>query len=81
MLICWRKERILNGELDRMITSQVKKIMIAKKVTMAQLAYDAGIAGETIRRARGDEIRCCRLETLEAIAKALHVRIRDLFKE
>jgi len=81
MLLYWCKKRILNGEQDRMITSQVKKIMIAKKVTMAQLANDAGIAGETIRRARGDEIRLCRLETLEAIAKALHVRIRDLFKE
>ena len=64
-----------------MIKSHVKAIMIAKKVTMAQLANDAGIAVETLRRARGDEIRLCRMETLEAIAKALNVKIRDLFKE
>lgn len=64
-----------------MIKSQVKKIMLAKNVTMAQLANEAGIAVETIRRARGDEIRLCRLETLEAIAKALRVKIKDLYKE
>ena len=64
-----------------MIKSQVKKIMLAKNVTMAHLANDAGIAVETIRRARGDEIRLCRLETLEAIAKALRVKIKDLYKE
>ena len=64
-----------------MIKSQVKKIMLEKNVTMAQLATDAGIAVETIRRARGNEIRLCRLETLDAIARALHVKIKDLYKE
>lgn len=64
-----------------MIKSQVKKIMLAKNVTMVHLANDAGIAVETIRRARGDEIRLCRLETLAAIAKALRVKTRDLYKE
>jgi DNA-binding Xre family transcriptional regulator len=67
--------------MGRMIKSQLKEIMQSKGVTMTQLANDAGIAIETIRRARGDEIRLCRLETLEAIAKALKVKISDLFKE
>lgn len=48
---------------------------------MAKLAADSGIAIETIRRARGSEIRFCRLETLEAIAEALGIRIIDLFEE
>jgi DNA-binding Xre family transcriptional regulator len=63
------------------IKSHLKEIMLSKGVTMAQLAKDAGIAIETIRRARGDDIRLCRLETLEAIAAALNVSIRDLFEE
>lgn len=48
---------------------------------MAQLSHDAGVAIETIRRARGEEIGLCRLDTLEAIAKALNVKIVDLFEE
>jgi DNA-binding Xre family transcriptional regulator len=72
---------IRNGEQRIMIKSHVKKIMIAKKVTMAQLANEAGIAVETIRRARGNDIRLCRMETLDAIAKALRVKIKDLYKE
>ncbi len=48
---------------------------------MAKLASDSGVAIETIRRARGDEIRLCRLETLKAIAEALSTKITDLFDE
>ena len=64
-----------------MIKSRLKKIMESKGVTLAQLAHDTGLAIETIRRARGDEIRLCRLETLATIAKALRVRISNLYKE
>jgi DNA-binding Xre family transcriptional regulator len=63
------------------IKSRLKWIMQKKGLTMAKLAQDSGVAIETIRRARGDELRLCRMETLEAIAKALNVRIRDLFEE
>lgn len=64
-----------------MIKSRLKKIMQTKGITMAQLASDANVSIETIRRARDDEIRLCRLETLDAIARALKVKIRDLFTE
>lgn len=67
--------------MERMIKSRLKEIMQSKGVTMAQLANDTGLAIETIRRARRDEIRLCRLETLATIAKALNVRIGNLFKE
>jgi DNA-binding Xre family transcriptional regulator len=63
------------------IKSRLKEIMKSKGVTMAQLANDAGVAIETIRRARGDGIRLCRLGTLRAIAEALSVGIMDLFDE
>jgi DNA-binding Xre family transcriptional regulator len=67
--------------MELMIKSRLKKIMESKGVTMAKLANDSGIAIETIRRARGDQIKLCRLETLKAIAEELNVRVVDLFKE
>jgi len=63
------------------IKSKLKELMEIHGVSIAKLSHDAGIAIETIRRARGDEIRLCRLETLESVAKALNVRIADLFEE
>ena len=64
-----------------MIKSRLKKIMESKGISMARLANDSGIAIETIRRARGDQIKLCRLETLKVIAEALRVQVVDLFKE
>jgi len=55
--------------------------MESKGISMARLANDSGIAIETIRRARGDQIKLCRLETLKVIAEALRVQVVDLFKE
>lgn len=63
------------------IKSKLKDIMESKGISIAKLASDSGVAIETIRRARDYEIRLCRLETLEAIAKALGIRIKDLFEE
>jgi len=67
------------------ITSNVKKIMAAKGVTIKQLAQATGLAEETIQRARrgGDrnQLGSCSLLTLETIAQALGVRVKDLFDE
>ncbi len=50
-------------------------------VTIQGLATDANLAERTIKRLRGNEFRQCRMETLEAIASALDVRVKDLFEE
>ncbi len=64
-----------------MIKSNVKELMEAKGVTYVMLEEKTKLSSQTITRARGDMIRECRLSTLELIAKALDVKIRDLFSE
>lgn len=64
-----------------MIKSNIKKLMEEKGITYAVIEKATGFSSQTITRARGEMIRECRLSTLEAIAKALGVRICDLFEE
>jgi DNA-binding Xre family transcriptional regulator len=52
-----------------------------KKVSVRALQEQTGRALETLQRARGPLIRECRLSTLEAIAGALGVKVKDLFEE
>lgn len=64
-----------------MIVSKVRELMEAKDKTIAALADETGLAMETVKRARDARISQCRVETLEAIARALGVRVVDLFEE
>lgn len=64
-----------------MLVGKVKEIMEAKGKTIAALSQDTGLAMETIKRARDARVGQCRLSTLEAIAKALGVKVTDLFEE
>lgn len=68
-----------------MIVSKVKKIMEEKGVTLKQLVQMTGLAEETIMRTRRGggrkQLASCQLMTLEIIAKALGVKIKDLFDE
>lgn len=64
-----------------MIESLVREVMEEKGFTVLDLSLETGLATETITRARGDRIQVCRLDTLEALAKALGVKIKDLFSE
>ena len=64
-----------------MIASNLKILMKEKKVTVRALQEHTGRALETLQRARGPLIRECRLSTLEAIAGALGVTVKDLFEE
>ena len=65
-----------------MITSNLKGIMEEKKLSIRALAEMANLANGSIERARSDElIGRCSLETLEAIAAALGVKISDLYNE
>lgn len=64
-----------------MIVSNIKVIMKEKSKTILALADEARLAKQSIDRARGPLIRECRLSTLEAIAGALGVKVKDLFDE
>ena len=62
-------------------TSNVKKIMENKGVTILALAETTKLSDRLIKRARTDQIRKCTLETLGIIADGLGVRTKDLFDE
>ena len=64
-----------------MIVSRAKEIMESKKVTLRGMMEGTGLANETILRARGKEIRQCKLCTLEIIAEYLGVKTKDLYDE
>lgn len=64
-----------------MIKSNLANLMKEKKITYRRLAELSGISGETINRARGALIYECKLSTLDALAKVLNVKIKDLFDE
>ena len=63
-----------------MVKSNLAKLMKEKKLTYRRLSELSGIAGETINRARGILIYECKLSTLDALAKVLDVKIKDLFR-
>jgi len=64
-----------------MLTSNVKKLMEEKGVTIRMMVAKTGLADVTILRARREQIIQCRLVTLESIAKCLGCKIKDLFDE
>lgn len=64
-----------------MIKSNLTRIMQEKRITYRRLSELSGLAGETINRIRGGRIYDCKLSTLDAVAKALEVKIKDLFDE
>jgi DNA-binding Xre family transcriptional regulator len=68
-----------------LIVSKLKQVMQAKKVSIRRLVRDSGLSEETILRARRGggpgQLGSCTLLTLETIARALHVEIKDLFEE
>lgn len=66
---------------DSKITSNVKQLMLDKKITVAGMMTLTGLSNETIMRARDHRMESCSLRTLATIAAALGVRVKDLFEE
>lgn len=64
-----------------MVKSNIKEIMESKKITYAMLENKTKLSSQTITRARGTLINECKISTLELIAKALDVKISDLYSE
>ena len=64
-----------------MITSNLKRIMEEKGISIRKMAEQTGLSNMTILRARRDEIKMCRLCTLEAMAGYLGCKTKDLYEE
>ena len=64
-----------------MLTSNVKKIMENKGVTIRKMVEHTGLSDKTILRARCEQINLCRVYTLETIANFLDCKVKDLFDE
>lgn len=62
-----------------MIQSKLKELMEQKGVTLKQMVKDTGLAEMTLIRARREQIKACRLDTLIIIANYLNCKIEDLF--
>ena len=61
--------------------SLVKEVMAEKGVTILALAEKTSLSTRLIRRARTEEIKLCKLETLAILAEGLGVGIKDLFED
>ena len=62
--------------------SKVSEIMKEKKISVRALVASTGLAIQTIMNARDDiKMLTCGLGTLETIARALGVSVKDLFEE
>ncbi len=65
-----------------MFSSNIKKIMKEKKLTIRQLESETGMSTRTLNKARSDEgISECRLSTLARIADALGVDVKETFEK
>ena len=64
-----------------MITSNVKRLMEEKGITIRKMVELTGLADVTILRSRREAIVQCRLSTLETIALCLKCKVKDLFEE
>jgi DNA-binding Xre family transcriptional regulator len=64
-----------------MITSNVRKIMEYRGITIRDMVAKTGLSDKTILRARCSRINECRVYTLEAIAGFLDCKVKDLFDE
>jgi transcriptional regulator with XRE-family HTH domain len=66
--------------LKESLGKRLKQLREEKGLTQEQLALDAGLySGKTIRRFESGE-NAPRLETIEALAVALHCHPQELFK-
>ena len=64
-----------------MLKSRIKEVMEQKGVTIRQLVSITGLSSGTLHRARGGLIGRCTLDTLNFIAGAMDVKVKDLFTE
>lgn len=60
-------------------TSNLTRIMEGKKITYEELQYLSKVAPDTVAKARTSNIETCKLKTLEKLAKALDVDVKELF--
>ena len=60
-------------------TSNLTRIMEGKKITYEELQHLSKVAPDTVAKARTSNIETFKLKTLEKLAKALDVDVKELF--
>ena len=63
------------------ITSNLRAIMEAKKITIRAMEEHTGLSNVTILKARRKGITSCRLGVLQIMAEYLGVKTKDLYDE
>jgi len=61
-------------------TSNLSTLMKEKKMTYEELQFRSKVAPDTIARAKDERISTVKLLTLEKLAVALNVDVRELFE-
>ena len=59
--------------------SNVRTIMERQQISIQALCDQTGLSNQTIQRARDERIKSLTLSTLERIAQALGVEVKELF--
>lgn len=74
------KKRKIPSSTKKIVHSNVKLLMELKQKSISALAEEAGVDEDTIKKARAHKtIEMCRLESLQKIATALGVKLKNLF--
>lgn len=60
--------------------SNLGRIMEEKGLTYEELQFLSKVAPDTVARAKDERIATCKLFTLEKLANALNVEVKDLFE-
>lgn len=60
-------------------TSNLGRIMEEKGLTYEELQFISKVAPDTVARAKDERIATCKLFTLEKLASALNVEVKELF--
>lgn len=60
--------------------SNLSKIMNEKGMTYEELQHRSKVAPDTVAKARTEKIETCKLFTLEKLAVALDVEVKELFE-
>lgn len=60
--------------------SKIGELMEKKGMTYEELQFHSKVAPDTVSRAKDERIATCKLLTLEKLALALKVTVKDLFE-
>lgn len=70
-----------NSQVENLIGKKIKKLRKKNNLTQEKLAIKAGIPYTTLTKIESGVIKKPAVQTIIKIAKALNIKVEDLFKE